>query len=351
VDSAHHRMAAQAGARAVDLVRQDVTPRQVMSRAAFEDAVAVVLALGGSTNALIHLIAMAGRAEIPLSLDDFDAIGARVPVLADVRPSGRYLMEDFYYAGGLPALLRQLSQVPGLLHPDRPTVAGTAFGAYYADAVTHDQTVIRGITDPLSAASGLAVLRGNLAPRGAVIKHLAADPRLLSHTGPAVVFDSYSDLQDRIDDPSLGITADCVLVLRGAGPLGGPGMPEYGMLPIPSYLLEQGVTDMVRISDARMSGTSYGTCVLHVTPESQVGGPLALVRSGDLITLDVQARLLRLEVADDELDRRRSGWTAPEPRYERGYGALYAEHVTQADAGCDFDFLARRGRNPAPDPS
>jgi dihydroxy-acid dehydratase len=322
-----------------------------MNRAAFEDAAAVVLALAGSTNALIHLIAMAGRAGVALSLDDFDAIGGRVPVLADVRPSGRYLMEDFYYAGGLPALLHQLSEVPGVLHPARPTVAGTDFGAYYAEAATHDRSVIRSRTDPLSAASGLAVLHGNLAPRGAVIKHLAADPRLLIHTGPAVVFDSYSDLQDRIDDPSLRITADCVLVLRGAGPLGGPGMPEYGMLPIPKYLLEQGVTDMVRISDARMSGTSYGTCVLHIAPESHAGGPLGLVRTGDHITLDVNARLLRLDVADDELDRRRSEWTVPEPRYERGYGALYAEHVTQADAGCDFDFLARPGRSPVPDPS
>jgi dihydroxy-acid dehydratase len=351
VDSAHHRMAAQAGARVVDLVRENVTPRQIMNDAAFADAAAVVLALGGSTNALIHLIAMAGRAGVTLTLGDFDTIGARVPVLADVRPSGQYLMEDFYYAGGLPALLRQLSEVPGILHPARPTVAGGDFGAYYVDAVTHDKRVIRDITDPLSAASGLAVLHGNLAPRGAVIKHLAADPGLLVHTGRAVVFDSYSDLQDRIDDPALGITASSVLVLRGAGPLGGPGMPEYGMLPIPGYLLEQGVTDMVRISDARMSGTSYGTCVLHITPESYLGGPLALVRTGDLITLDVPARLLRLDVADDELDRRRSEWTAPEPRYERGYGALYAEHVTQADAGCDFDFLARPGRNPMPDPN
>ena len=294
---------------------------------------------------------MAGRAGVTLTLEDFDAIGGQVPVLADVRPSGRYLMEDFYYAGGLPALLRQLSEVPGLLHPARPTVAGTDFGAYYANAITHDKAVIRDRTDPLSAASGLAVLRGNLAPRGAVIKHLAADPRLLSHTGPAVVFDSYRELQDRIDDPALAITAASVLVLRGAGPLGGPGMPEYGMLPIPRYLLEQGVTDMVRISDARMSGTSYGTCVLHVAPESHAGGPLALVRTGDLITLDVPSRLLRLDITDDELDRRRSEWRAPEPRYERGYGALYQEHITQADEGCDFDFLARPGRNPWPDPS
>jgi dihydroxy-acid dehydratase len=351
VDSAHHRMAAAAGARAVSLVGEGVTPRQVMTREAFEDAAAVVLALAGSTNALIHLIAMAGRAGVELSLADFDAISGRVPVLADVRPAGRYLMEDFYYAGGLPALLRQVSAIPELLHPDRVTVAGTSFGAYYADAVTHDKNVIRDITDPVSAEAGLAVLRGNLAPRGAVIKHLAADPRLLTHTGPAVVFDSYQELQDRIDDAALAITADSVLVLRGAGPLGGPGMPEYGMLPIPKYLLEQGVTDMVRISDARMSGTSYGTCVLHVAPESHAGGPLALVRTGDPVTLDVPRRLLSLDVPDDELARRRGGWATPAPRYERGYHALYADHVTQADLGCDFDFLARHGRDPTPDPT
>jgi dihydroxy-acid dehydratase len=351
VDSAHYRMAAAAGARAVELARAGPTPREVMTREAFQDAAAVVLALAGSTNALIHLIAMAGRAGVALRLEDFDAIGGRVPVLADVRPAGRYLMEDFHYAGGLPALLRQLGEVPGVLHPDRPTVAGTSFGAYYATAVTHDKNVIRDITDPVSAEAGLAVLRGNLAPRGAVIKHLAADPRLLTHTGPAVVFDSYRELQERIDDPALAITADSVLVLRGAGPLGGPGMPEYGMLPIPKYLLEQGVTDMVRISDARMSGTSYGTCVLHVAPESHAGGPLALVRTGDLVTLDVPRRLLRLDVPEDELARRRAAWQPPPPRYERGYGALYADHVTQADLGCDFDFLARPGRDPTPDPT
>jgi dihydroxy-acid dehydratase len=351
VDSAHHRMAAAAGARAAELARSGPVPREVMTREAFQDAAAVVLALAGSTNALIHLIAMAGRAGVALGLEDFDEISGRVPVLADVRPAGRYLMEDFYYAGGLPALLRQLGEVPGVLHPDRPTVAGTSFGAYYATAVTHDKNVIRDVSDPVSAEAGLAVLRGNLAPRGAVIKHLAADPGLLTHTGPAVVFDSYPELQASIDDPALAITADSVLVLRGAGPLGGPGMPEYGMLPIPKYLLEQGVTDMVRISDARMSGTSYGTCVLHVAPESHAGGPLALVRTGDLVTLDVPRRLLRLDVPEDELARRRAAWQPPPPRYERGYGALYADHVTQADLGCDFDFLARHGRDPTPDPT
>ncbi|GAA1957567.1 L-arabinonate dehydratase [Catenulispora subtropica] len=350
VDSAHHRMAAAAGMRAVGIVREQLTPSKVMTREAFEDAAATVLALSGSTNALIHLIAMAGRVGVELSLDDFDAIGERVPVLADVRPVGRFLMEDFYYAGGLRALFLQLAEVHGALHPDRPTVSGKSFGASYSEAATYDDTVIRSPQDPVAEHGGVAVLRGNLAPDGAVIKHLAADPRLLVHTGPAVVFDSYPELQAGIDDPSFGITEDTVLVLRGAGPLGGPGMPEYGMLPIPAYLLKKGVKDLVRISDARMSGTSYGTCVLHVAPESHAGGPLALVRTGDLITLDVPKRILRLEVDDAELERRRAQWQPPEPRFERGYGSLYAEHITQADQGCDFDFLARPGANPAPDP-
>ncbi|MHA6757155.1 IlvD/Edd family dehydratase [Streptacidiphilus sp. PAMC 29251] len=349
VDSAHHRMAAAAGRRIVGLVKEDITPAAVMTREAFEDAAATVLALGGSTNALIHLIAMAGRLGVPLSLEDFDAIGRRVPVLADVRPVGTYLMEDFYYAGGLPALLQQLSTVPGTLHPDRITVAGQPFADYFADAEIHGPA-IRTPADPLSPHGGVAVLHGNLAPGGAVIKHLAATPALLRHTGPAVVFDSYSALLHGIDDPEFAITKDTVLVLRGTGPLGGPGMPEYGMLPIPAYLLKQGVRDLVRISDARMSGTSYGTCVLHIAPESHAGGPLALVRTGDLITLDVQQRLLQLDVEPAELELRRRAWTPPAPVFTRGYGALYADHVTQADEGCDFDFLATPGRDPAPDP-
>jgi dihydroxy-acid dehydratase len=349
VDSAHHRMAVAAGQRIVGLVAEDLTPQKVMTREAFEDAAATVLALGGSTNALIHLIAMAGRLGVTLRLSDFDTIGRRTPVLADVRPVGRYLMEDFYYAGGLPALLRQLADVPGALHPNRPTVAGHSFAEYFADAEIHGPA-IRTAEDPVCAEAGVAVLHGNLAPDGAVVKHLAATPDLLRHTGPAVVFDSYPELREHIDDPDLGITADTVLVLRGAGPLGGPGMPEYGMLPIPAHLLEKGVTDLVRISDARMSGTSYGTCVLHISPESHVGGPLALVRTGDTITLDVEQRLLQLNVEPTELERRRKSWQAPEPTATRGYGSLYAEHVGQADEGCDFDFLASPGRDPVPDP-
>src|SRR3984957_14263286 len=324
VDSAHYRMATATGRRIVDMAWEHLTPDRILTAEAFEDAVATVLALGGSTNAVIHLIAMAGRCGVPLSLDDFDEIARRVPVLANVRPGGKYLMEDFYYAGGLAALL--------------------------AGAQVYNDDVIRDPGTALAAEAGLAVLRGNLAPDGAVIKHIAAEPALLKHTGPAVVFDSYREMQRQINDPALGVPADSVLVLRNAGPLGGPGMPEYGMLPIPDYLLSQGVRDMVRISDARMSGTSYGACVLHIAPESYVGGPLALVRTGDLITLDVAERSLRLEVDDAELARRRAAWQQPPRRFERGYGALYSENVTQADKGCDFGFLARPGRNPEPDP-
>ena len=351
VDSAHYRMAAATGRRIVAMVWADLTPSQILTREAFEDAAAAVFALGGSTNALIHLIAMAGRAGVDLTLEDFDAISRRVPWLANIRPSGKYLMEDFYYAGGLPALLGRLAKVPGALHLDRITVNGAPFGQNILDAPVYDEDVIRPPEDALAAEGGVAVLRGNLAPDGAVIKHIAAEPRLLKHTGPAVVFDSHHDLQMGINDPALNITPDSVLVLRNAGPKGGPGMPEYGMLPIPDYLLARGVRDMVRISDARMSGTSYGACVLHVAPESFVGGPLALVRAGDLITLDVGARELSLNISERTMARRLEQWQPPERRFERGYGALYAEHITQANEGCDFGFLARHGRNPEPDPT
>ncbi len=351
VDSAHERMAAAAGMRAVELAREGRTIRGYLTRESFLDAAAALFALGGSTNALIHLTAMAGRAGVALDLDDFDAVSRRVPVLANLRPSGEYLMEDFYYAGGLPALLAELARLPGALHLERPTVGGATLGEDIAHARVHNRAVIRSIDEPCDHEGGLAVLRGNLAPDGAVIKYLASrKPSLLKHTGPAVVFDSYPQLRENIDDPAYGVTADSVLVLRGAGPIGGPGMPEYGMLPIPEYLLAAGVTDLVRISDARMSGTSYGTCVLHIAPESHVGGPLALVRTGDSITLDVEARTLTLNVPDAELERRRADWRPPPPRFERGYGALYQAHVAQADQGCDFDFLARTGNDPQPDP-
>ncbi|MGX1489475.1 dihydroxy-acid dehydratase [Streptomyces tendae] len=345
VDSGHERMAAASGRCAVELAWIGLAPSTVLTREAFEDAVTTVLGLGGSTNAVIHLIAMAGRAGVRLTLDDFDRLARTVPVLANVRPGGRtYLMEDFHFAGGLPAFL---SRITDLLHLDRPTVGGTLRERIEGAAV-HDDDVIRPRDNPVAPEGGVAVLRGNLCPDGAVIKHIAAEPQLLRHTGPAVVFDDYRTMQRTIDDPELGITADSVLVLRNAGPKGGPGMPEYGMLPIPGHLLRQGVRDMVRISDARMSGTSYGTCVLHIAPESYVGGPLALVRTGDPITLDVEARTLRLDVPDEELARRRAEWSPPPARSERGYGALYDDQITQADTGCDFRFLAGPGRTAEP---
>jgi dihydroxy-acid dehydratase len=346
VDSAHHRMAAASGARIVEMVRENLTISKIADRRAFLDAVTTVLSLGGSTNAVIHLVAMAGRCRVELDLDDFDRLSRCTPVLADIRPTGAYLMEDFYYAGGLPALL---AQIKDLLHLERITSNGRTLAENLADIAYFDERVIRRRDNPLSAEAGLAVLHGNLAPRGAVIKHLAAAPHLLHHTGPAVVFEDYRDMQRRVNDPALDVTADSVLVLRHAGPIGGPGMPEYGMLPIPDKLLREGVRDMVRISDARMSGTSYGTCVLHIAPESFVGGPLALVENGDLISLDVGQRRLQLEVGEAELLRRKLAWTPPPRIFERGYGALYSEHIGQADQGCDFDFLAREGAAVEPD--
>ncbi|MCX4701778.1 L-arabinonate dehydratase [Streptomyces sp. NBC_01352] len=342
VDSGHDRMAAKAGMTIVELVHKDRKLSEILTRDAFEDAVTTVLGLGGSTNAVIHLIAMAGRAGVKLTLDDFDRIARTVPVLANVRPGGQtYLMEDFHFAGGLPAFL---SRIPDLLHLERPTVSYDTMREQITGAQVHNDDVIRPRDNPVANEGGVAVLRGNLCPDGAVIKHISAEPHLLKHTGTAVVFDDYRTMQRTINDPALNITADSVLVLRNAGPKGGPGMPEYGMLPIPDHLLKQGVRDMVRISDARMSGTSYGACVLHVAPESYIGGPLALVRTGDSITLDVEARALQLNVDDEELERRRAEWTPPPVRYERGYGALYNEQITQADTGCDFEFLARPGK-------
>jgi dihydroxy-acid dehydratase len=345
-DSAHTRLAAATGIRAVTLAWDDVKPSQILTADAYADAVTTVLALGGSTNAVIHLVAMARRSGVPLTIDAFDAAARSTPVLANIRPGGAYLMEDFFYAGGLRGLL---ARIDDLLHLDRPTVAGITLREAISAADVYDEDVIRPREKPITTEGGLAVLRGNLAPDGAVIKHMAADPALLVHTGPAVVFDGYEDLLARIDDEDLAVTEDSVLVLREAGPQGGPGMPEHGMLPIPKKLLRKGVRDMVRVSDARMSGTSYGACVLHVAPESHIGGPLALVRDGDPITLDVPARRLSLDVPDEELARRRAEWRTPAPRYPRGYGALHAAHILQADAGCDFDFLAASGETPEPD--
>ncbi|MCZ7563350.1 MAG: L-arabinonate dehydratase [Burkholderiales bacterium] len=344
-DAGHARMATLTGKRIVDMVWEDLKPRDLLTAAAFDNAIVTVLALGGSTNAIVHLIAMARRAGVPLVLERFDELARTTPVLADVRPSGRFLMEDFYYAGGLRALLAELRDALAL---DCRTANGATLGENLAGAEIHDSEVVRTRANPLLAAGGLAVLRGNLAPDGAVIKPAAAEPRLLQHVGRAVVFEDYNDMAARIDDPALEVTPDSVLVLRNAGPQGGPGMPEWGQLPIPKRLLAEGVRDMVRISDARMSGTSYGACVLHVAPESFVGGPLALAQTGDLIELDVAGRRLMLRIDDAELMRRRRLWKAPPARYQRGYGALFQKHVGQADQGCDFDFL--EGTAPTPDP-
>jgi dihydroxy-acid dehydratase len=345
-DAAHTRLAAATGIAAVRLAWEDLRPSRILTADAYADAVTVALALGGSTNAVIHLIAMARRSGVPLTIDDFDDTARGTPVLANIRPGGAYLMEDFFYAGGLRGLL---SRIEDLLHLDRPTVAGVTLDETLAGAEVFDDDVIRPRDKAVFAEGGLAVLRGNLAPNGAVIKYLAADPALLTHTGPAVVFDGYKDMMARVDDEDLDVDENSVLVLREAGPQGGPGMPEHGMLPIPKKLLRKGVRDMVRVSDARMSGTSYGACVLHVAPESHVGGPLALVRDGDPITLHVPGRRLSLDVPETELVRRRADWTPPPPMYPRGYGALHAAHITQADVGCDFDFLAAPGETPEPD--
>jgi len=343
-DSNHSKMATLTGKRVVEMVWEDLKPRDFLKKESFDNAIVTLMAMGGSTNALIHLVAMAGRAGIKLPLERFNEFSAKVPLLANVRPSGdKYLMEDFYYAGGLRALLHELRD---LLTLDCGTVNGKTLGENLNGARIYNEDVIRKRTNPLKESGGLVVVRGNLAPNGAVIK--ASATKIQKHTGKAVVFDDYNDMAARIDRADLDCDKDSVLVLRNAGPLGGPGMPEWGMLPVPQKLLKQGVRDMVRISDARMSGTSYGCCVLHVAPESFVGGPLGLVKNGDLIELDVAKRELNLKVAADELQRRKSGWKAPARKYERSYGAIFAQHVKQADEGCDFDFL--EGTAPVPEP-
>jgi dihydroxy-acid dehydratase len=335
-DSRHAMMAANTGRRIVEMVWADLKLSDLLTTVAFRNAITTVLAIGGSTNAIVHLIAMAHRAGVPLGLDDFEELAQRTPLLANIRPSGAYLMEDFFYAGGLPALLNNLGD---LLDTSAVTGNGRTLGENIADAKVFNDDVIRTRDNPLVASDTLAVLRGNLAPDGAVMKPPAAEPRLHRHSGPAVVFEDYNDMAARIDDPDLPVDENSVLVLKNAGPQGGPGMPEWGQLPIPKKLLASGVRDMLRISDARMSGTSYGACVLHVAPESFIGGPLALVQDGDIIELDVPARRLSLAVSDEELAKRRAGWQQPPPRYARGYGALYLQHITQANEGCDFDIL------------
>jgi len=345
VDSNHPKMANRSGRRIVEMVWEDLKPRDLLREASFNNAIAAVFGLGGSTNAVIHLIAMAGRAGIRIALDRFDQFSRTTPLLANLRPSGKYLMEDFYYAGGLPALLRAMA--PHLDLTCR-TVTGKTLGDDVTAAEIYNPDVIRSLDNPVLPSGGLAILRGNLAPAGAVIKASAADPRLLKHSGRAIVIDSYNEMNARIDDPALDVNAGSVLVLRNAGPKGAPGMPEWGNLPIPQKLLKAGVRDMVRISDARMSGTNYGSCVLHVSPESFVGGPLALLHEGDIVDLDVSARQLNMRVPDEELARRRAAWRPPQGIYPRGYGKLFMDHIKQADEGCDFDFL--EGAAPIPEP-
>lgn len=336
VDSGHTRMASASGRRIVDMVWEDLTPSRILSQGSFDNAIIVNAAIAGSTNAIIHLMAIARRAGFPFELGRFEEKSKNIPVIANLRPSGDYLMEDFFYAGGLPGLLSELIEY---LDVKQQTVSGRTIGEIASQAKVWNSDVIRSLSNPISTADGIAVLKGNLAPDGCVMKPSAADPKLLKHTGPAVVFSSYVEMQERIDDEDLEVTPDSILVLQNAGPQGGPGMPEWGMLPIPKKLLRQGVKDMVRISDARMSGTSYGACILHVAPESHVGGPLAFVRTGDLISLDVSKRELNLQVSSEEIARRRAEWSVPSRKYKSGYGALFLDYVGQASSGCDFDTL------------
>jgi L-arabonate dehydrase len=343
-DSRRMVIAQMAGRRIVELVDQDITMSRILTREAFENAIVANAGLGGSTNAIVHLLAIAGRLNIDLTLDDWDRIGRDVPCLANMMPSGRFLMEDFYYAGGVPALLRELGDH---LHKDAMTVNGRTLWDNVGEAPNWNDDVIRRRGNPVAAVGGVAVLRGNLAERGAVIKSSAANPDLMEHRGRAIAFDSAEEMRRQIDDPDLDVQAGDILVLKNVGPLGYPGFPEVGNMPLPRRLLEQGVTDMVRISDARMSGTAYGTVVLHVAPEAAAGGTLALVQTGDVIELSVSRRRLHLDVPDEELARRRAAFTAPVKTIDRGYASLYVQHVMQADEGADFDFL-RGGSGAAP---
>ena len=339
VDSGHQRMAADCGRRIVDMVWEDLKPSDILSEASLHNAAKIAMATGCSTNAVVHLIAMARRAGVDLTLDHLDALGRTTPLIANVRPSGKdYLMEDFYYAGGLRALMKQME---AMLDTSAMTVNGKTLGQNIEGAEVYNDDVIRPLTNPVYKEGSLAVLRGNLCPDGAVIKPAACDPKYHVHEGPALVFDSYPEMKKAVDDENLDVTPDHVMVLRNAGPLGGPGFPEWGMLPIPKALIKKGHRDMLRISDARMSGTSYGACVLHVAPESFIGGPLALLKNGDIVRLDLPNRRLDMLVDETEMARRKAAWVAPEPRYQRGWGYLFSKHVTQADKGCDFDFLER----------
>ena len=347
-DSNHKRLAAGSGRRIVEMVWEDLKPSDILTRRSIENCIAAAMAIGCSTNAIVHVVAMGRRAGIDIGLDDFDKIGREVPVIANIRPNGdTYLMEDFYYAGGLPAMLKRIEP-----HLDTGclTVSGKSIGENIADAEVYNDDVIRSLDKPICASGALVVLKGNLAPDGCVMKVSALDERFLKHSGPALVFDDYPSLKSAIDDEDLDVAPETVLILRNAGPEGGPGMPEWGMLPIPKKLVKQGVRDMMRISDARMSGTSYGACVLHIAPESYIGGPLALVRNGDMVTVDVDKRLIQMEVSDQELGNRRAQLAPPPPRYERGYGYMFSQHIGQAPDGCDFDFLTTSFGKRVPEP-
>jgi dihydroxy-acid dehydratase len=347
VDANRYRVSHLAGRRIVEMVREDLRMSKIMTRKAFENAIRVNAAIGGSTNAIIHLIAMAGRLGVPLTVEDFDELARGVPLLVNLMPNGRYLMEDYYYAGGLPVVIGQLAEA-GLLHDDVVTVNGQSLTANSSGAQNYNPDVIRPMDNPLNRDVGLAVLKGNLCPDGAVIKPSAATPELLKHRGRAVVFESIEELRREVENDDLDIDETCVMVLKGAGPKGYPGMPEVGNFPLPRKILQKGITDMVRISDARMSGTAYGAVVLHVSPESAAGGPLALVRTGDMIELDVAARRLHLDISDAEMAKRKAAWTPPPPPMERGWVRLYHDHVTQAHQGADLDFLAGGSGAPVP---
>jgi len=337
-DSRRLTIAEMSGRRAVELALEDVRPSQILTRQAIENAITVDMAIGGSTNAVVHLIAIAGRLGIDLHLDDFDAISRRTPYVANVKPSGEFLMEDFFYAGGLPVVMKEILH---LLHGDAMTVTGKSIRQNVASAECFRREVIRTAAEPLHPEGGTVVLYGNLAPDGAVIKQTAASPELLQHRGPAYVFENYEQMRAQIDSMDLPVTRDSVLVMKNCGPKGAPGFPEWGHIPMPKVLLEQGVSDMVRISDARMSGTSFGTVVLHAAPESALGGPLAVVRNGDEVQLDVAGRQIELCVPGHEIQRRLQNFTPAPPKYDRGYGRMFLEHVTQANLGCDFDFLRK----------
>lgn len=339
VDTSHNRMCADAGRRVVEMVWEDKTPAKIQTRKSYENAIVVAMAMGCSTNAIIHVIALARRVGCDIGLNDFERISRKVPVIANVRPSGdKYLMEDFYYAGGILGLMSRLKP---FLHLDQITVTGKTLGENIGDAEVYNDDVIRTLDNPIYKEGALAVLKGNLAPNGCVIKPSASSKKFLKHTGSAIVFDDYPAYKAVMDRDDFKVTEDDILILRNAGPKGGPGMPEWGMIPIPTKLVKQGVRDMLRISDARMSGTSYGACILHVSPEAYIGGPLALVQTGDIISVDVEKRTINLDISDEEMEQRKAAWVQPPARFERGWGWMYSNHVLQADEGCDFDFLQK----------